>query len=140
MAAFTLSTIRAAVKAQLVANLEREINVDVDGKGMPLPRIVFELTETPNYWETFGTDGLCSVAARFLIEPAGTDQSAVRRLDDFLSVGTSNGSSVLDAIYSDVTFGGSIDALTVAPGAYNAEAVTAELLVRFVVRKQGANA
>jgi hypothetical protein len=138
--AFTLSTIRAAIKAQLTTNIGGEINVDVDGAGMPAPVIRFELTESPNYWGTFGPNGMCSVAGRFLIDPAGVDQSAVLRLDEFLSVGTGNGSSLVDAIYADVTFGNTISTLTIEPGDYDADNVTAELLVTFIAMKQGANA
>ncbi len=134
----TLSTIRAAIKAQLEANLDRQTNVDVDGAGMPAPVIRFELVNTPNYWGTFGPDGIAFIEARFVIDPAGADQSAVRRLDEYLSVGTGNGSSLIDAIHTDVTFGGTVQGLTMEPGDYDAENVTAELLVSFIAKKQGA--
>ncbi len=136
--ALTLSTIREAIGAQLRANLDREINVDVDGAGMPAPVIRFELTSTPNYWGTFGPEGIAYCEARFVIDPAGVDQSAVRRLDDFLSVGTGNGSSLVDAIQVDQSFGNTVQGLTMAPGEYDATNVTAELLVTFIAKKQGA--
>jgi hypothetical protein len=135
---FTLSTIRSAIKAQLEANIDREINVDVDGAGMPAPSIRFELTQTPNYWGTFGADGIAFIEARFVIDAAGVDQSAIRRLDEFLSVGTGNGSSLVDAIHTDVSFGGTVQGLTMEPGDYDADNVTAELLVTFIAKKQGA--
>jgi len=136
--AFTLSVIRTAIYDQLRANLDRETNVSVDGREMPPPVIRFELTSTPDYWETFGVDGMCAVEARLVLDPGGVDESAVKRLDEYLSVGTGNNSSVIDALMADKTFGGAVDALEVRPGAYDADTVTAELLLRFVARKQGA--
>ncbi len=137
---FTLSTIRAAIKKQLDANLKgREQQVDVDGSGSGFPRITFELTRTPNYWGTFGPDGVCFVEARFLIEPGASDRpSGIKVLDEYLSVGTGNGSSLVDAIHTDPTFGGTVQGLTMEPGEYDADNVTAELLVEFIAMKQGA--
>lgn len=136
---FTLSTIRAAIGDQLRANLDRQINVDVDGSGAPAPVVRFELVETPNYRGTFGPNGVAFVRARFVLDPAGVDQSAVRRLDDLLSVGTGNRSSVWDAIHADQSFGGTVQGLLVEPGEYDPINVTAELAVEFIALKQGAN-
>lgn len=136
---FTLSVIRQAIKAQLEANISREVNIDTDGEGKPAPVVRFELVETPNYRGTFGPDGVAFVRARFVLDPAGVDQSAVCRLDDLLSVGTGNGSSVWDAIHADQSFGGTVQGLIVEPGEYDATSVTAELVVEFIALKQGAN-
>ena len=87
MAGFTLSTIRAAIGAQLAANI---------------------------------------------------DQAAVRHLDQYLSVGTGNSWSVVDALKVDDTFGGAVSGLEVAPGDYDAENVTADLLLTFIAMKQNA--
>ena len=83
-------------------------------------------------------DGIAFIEARFVIDAAGVDQSAIRRLDEFLSVGTGNGSSLVDAIHTDVSFGGTVQGLTMEPGDYDADNVTAELLVTFIAMKQGA--
>ena len=40
MAGFTLSTIRAAIGAQLAANIDKGTNIDVDGKGSPAPAVL----------------------------------------------------------------------------------------------------
>jgi hypothetical protein len=63
-----------------------------------------------DYWVTFGAVGLAAVRFDVVLEVAGADQSAVRRLDDFLSVGTGNGSSLVDAVFKDPTFGGACSA------------------------------
>lgn len=48
MAGFTLSTIRAAIGAQLAANIDKGTNIDVDGKGSPAPAVRLVMDETPN--------------------------------------------------------------------------------------------
>lgn len=137
--AFNLQAIRTAVKEQLAQHITRETNFDVFGERMPVPAIRFELTETPLYAGTFGPNGVARVRARFLIDVGNTDKSAVKRLDDYLSVGTGNGSSVWDALKADATFGGTVEGLQIEPGDYDAQNVTAELLVNFIALKQGAN-
>jgi hypothetical protein len=61
-----------------------------------------------------------------------------RRLDQYLSVGTGNSWSVVDALKVDDTFGGAVSGLEVAPGDYDAENVTADLLLTFIAMKQNA--
>ena len=124
--ALTLSTIREAIGAQLRANLSREINVDVDGAGSPAPVIRLELDVPPTYYESFGPPRqLQSVTFLVSLDPAGADQSAVRRLDDFLSSGTGNGSSVIDALDTDPTFGGVAMQFDYEPRDYDSINVTA---------------
>ena len=65
-------------------------------------------------------------------------EAAVRRLDQYLSVGTGNSWSVVDALKVDDTFGGAVSGLEVAPGDYDAENVTADLLLTFIAMKQNA--
>jgi hypothetical protein len=137
---FTLSTIRSAIKAQLEANLKgREQQIDTDGSGSGFPRITFELVRTPTYFGTFGADGVAFVEARFVIVTGASDRpSGIKVLDDYLSVGTGNGSSLVDAIQTDVSFGGTVQGLTMEPGDYDPDGMTAELLVTFIAMKQGA--
>lgn len=138
MAGFTLSTIRAAIGAQLAANIDKGTNIDVDGKRSPAPAVRLVMDETPNFFGTFGPDGVCRCRFRLTIDPAGNDQAAVRRLDQYLSVGTGNSWSVVDALKVDDTFGGAVSGLEVAPGDYDAENVTADLLLTFIAMKQNA--
>lgn len=144
--ALTLSAIREAIGAQLRANLDREINVDVDGEGKPTPVIRLELqpSDPIDYWLSMNGstgNGVAEVRFDLVVDPAGADQSSVRRLDDFLSVGTGNGSSVIDALLSDKTLGGVVETVHVSGvSEYDAVNVTATLPLRVVCRKQGANA
>lgn len=137
---FTLSTIRAAIGDQLRANLDRQTTVDEHNVSEALPRVSLVLDETPSYFLSFGPSGIASVRFSVLIVPGGVDKSAVMRLDDYLSVGTGNGSSVIDALKSDPTFGGVAETFEVEPGEYDAAGIVAELLVTVHVRKQGAQA
>jgi len=142
----TLSTIREAIGAQLRANLSREINVDVDRAGSPAPVIRLELQESDpiDYWLTMngGTgNGVAEVRFDLIVDVANVDQSAVKRLDEFLSVGTGNGSSIIDALLSDVTLGGVVENVYVSGvSEYDAINVQATLPLRVLCRKQGANA
>jgi hypothetical protein len=128
--ALTLSALRDAIGAQLRENLQREINVDVDGAGKPAPVIRLALDAPPAYYESFGPPRqLQSVTFLVEIDPAGADQSAVRRLDDFLSSGTGNGSSVIDALDADSTFGGVAQGFDYEPRDYDRELVVASFAV-----------
>lgn len=128
--ALTLSAIREAIGAQLRANLDREINVDVDGAGMVQPAIRLVLDAPPTYYDSFGPPRqLQSVTFVVEIDPAGNDQSAVRRLDDFLSSGTGNGSSVIDALDVDQTFGGVAMQFDYEPRDYDAVNVVATFAI-----------
>jgi hypothetical protein len=143
MAGFTLSEIRAAIGDQFRRHLAREINIDVDSEGKPAPVVRLELADSDpiDYWVTFGAVGLAAVRFDVVLEVAGADQSAVRRLDDFLSVGTGNGSSLVDAVFKDPTFGGACTAATSFEVAeYNAGTATAVCRLGVHVAKQGAEA
>ena len=140
MSGFTLEAIREAIGAQLRENLDEETNVDIDGAGMPAPVVSLVLDEPPTYYLSFGPSGIGSVRFSVRIDPAGNDQSAVRRLDRYLSVGTGNNSSVIDALKVDPTFGGIANTFEVVPGEYDPIGVAAELLVTVHVNKQGAQA
>lgn len=137
---FNLTAIRKAIKAQLTEQLAREVNVDTENEGLDVPLVRFEVTSSPDYWGSFGPNGACMVRGRFTVVADGDDQSSTIRLDDFMSAGVGNDSSLIDAIYVDPTFGGVIETLTVEPGVYSESDGTAELLVELVCRKQGAEA
>ena len=130
----TLSTIRAAIGDQLRANLDREINVDVDGEGKPAPVVRLELDEPPTYYETFAGRQIQSATFLLTLDPAGADQSAVRRLDEFLSSGTGNGSSIIDALDADQTFGGVAMSFDIEPRDYDAANVFATMAVKVYVQ------
>lgn len=124
-----MSAIREAIGAQLRENLDREINIDIDGEGKPEPVIRLTLDSPPDYFLTFGQNRIAAARFRVEIAPANTDQSAVRVLDEMLSCGQGNGSSVVDALVGD----GELEALglslDIEPGLYDAENVVADLIV-----------
>lgn len=135
MSGLTITEIREALRAQLKANLDAETNVDPHGVGLPYPCIRIVMDGIPTYTTSYG--GVAVVPFRLVIEPAGTDASAVERLDAYLSAGLGNNSSVVDAIYADKTLGGvARDVEIVADeGTYDAENVSASLLIRVSVLK-----
>lgn len=142
----TLIDICEAVGAQLRLNLTREINVDVDGEGLsaPVVRVELQPSDPIDYWLTMNGstgNGVAEVRFDLTVDAAGVDQSAVRRLYDYLSVGTGNGSSVIDALLADKTLGGVVETIHVSGvSEYDPINVTATLPLRVVCRKQGANA
>ena len=144
--ALTLSDIRAAIKAQLVANLDRETNVYAEGEGDVFPSVTIELQDSDpiDYWLTMNGptgNGVAEVRFDLVVDVGMTDRkSAVRRLDDYLSVGTGNGSSIIDALRADVTLGGVVETVHISGvSQYDATNVTAVLPLQVVCRKQGAN-
>lgn len=141
MAGLTLADIRAAIKSRLEAGINRETNIAESGQQMPMPRIrlVLAASDPIDYFTTMGPAGIARVRFDLVVEPAGTDKSAVVRLDDYLSVGTGNGSSVVDAILADRTLGGVVaDCVLLGVSAYDPELVTATLPLEVRVAKIGA--
>jgi hypothetical protein len=139
MAGFSLATVRAAIGNQLRENLAEEVNVDVDGAGMSAPVVRLQMDRVPDYFGTYGPDGVAFCRFRVVLDPGGVDQSAVIRLDRMLDVGQGNGSSVIDALMVDQSFGGAVSGFTYEPGEYDADNVVAELFIEFIAMKQGAN-
>lgn len=141
MSGLTLSEIREALAAQLVANLSAETNVSIRGEAKPPPVITIRLRRPPDYWGTFGASGLAMVPWELEIDPGGNDESSVRRLDDYLSVGTGNNSSVLDALMTDKTLGLTGCTAMVpddADGSIDHELMLATLAVDVHIKKVGA--
>lgn len=151
MAGLTLSTIREALKARLDAGIEdRQVDVKayrVTGAKV-FPRITVEADpgDYIDYWVTFGSAGLSTVRFVLVVEcgalnDAGfADESARRRMDDFLSVGTSNGASVIDAVMADRTLGDLVDTCHIPRAEVDDQTATARLPIEITLKKQGANA
>jgi hypothetical protein len=123
----TLSTIREAIGAQLRANLHRETNVYVYDEGSALPSVSLTLDVPPTYYESFGPPRqLQSVTFLVTVTPGASERkSAVSALDNYLSSGTGNGSSVIDALDADPTFGGVAMQFDYEPRDYDPVNVTA---------------
>lgn len=107
MSGLTLPTIREALAAQLKANIARDVTVRAYPPAAAGPSITIRsASDFLDYWVSFSAAGLSTVRFDLVIDPGGADlESALRRLDDFLSAGTGNGSSVLDAVLADLSLG-----------------------------------
>ena len=145
--ALTLSTIREAIETKLNANLaggpQRQVTIDAHGDGAPAPVIRLELQQSDpiDYWLTMTGNGVAEVRFDLIVDVANVDQSSVIRLDKYLSVGTGNGASIIDALMADKTLGGVVETIHVSGvSEYDAINVTATLPLRVVCRKSGAEA
>lgn len=130
----TLAEIRTGIKNTIKAGIGNEINVDDNGKRSPAPAIRLSLDETPSYFETMGARQIQSVRFKITLDPAGTDESAVIRLDTWLDSGSTATKSVVDALDDDLTLGGVAEHFDIEPGAYDDEAVVAEMYLIVHVR------
>lgn len=104
----TLREIREALAAAIRDGVERETTVlAYRAVSSSFPLIVLEPdSDYVDYWQSFGSSGVAVVRLSVVIVPGRADESARIRLDDFLSAGTGNGSSVVDAVVADPTLGG----------------------------------
>lgn len=107
MAGLTISDIREALAAQLRANIARDVSVRAYPPVALAPSILIELDpDAVDYWVTFGAAGLSTVRLTLTVDPSGGEsESTARRLDDFLSAGTGNDSSIIDAVMTDSSLG-----------------------------------
>ena len=152
MSGFTISEIREALADQIRNNLTRDTKVYAYPIGeVPGPAVhIFPSGngEYVDYWQTFGPEGLALVAFDVIVDPGGQDSmaDAARRLDDYLSCGTGNGSSVIDAIGAADTTGRrwslGLTGVTVEFGtvSFDAASFTARISLRVTVAKSGAAA
>lgn len=105
----SITTIREALRDQIIAGVGREIVVHAAPTGTQAtsPTCTVEYQNNPiDYWVTFGAAGLATLRLELVVEPGGADATtASTRLDQFLSVGTGNGWSIVDAVMSDRTLG-----------------------------------
>lgn len=144
MSGLTLGDIRNALAATITAGVDRQTNVYPYGVGDPkLPCITIEPDsgDYVDYWLTFGSAGLAAVRLVLVLEPGGNDPvSAGIALDDYLSAGTGNGSSVIDAVLADRTLGLAGCDCVITSATVDATTVTARLSVSVTVNKIGAAA
>lgn len=104
----TLREIREALASTIRDGVERETTVlAYRAVSSSFPLIALEPdSDYVDYWQSFGSSGIAVVRLSVVIVPGKADESARIRLDDFLSAGTGNGSSVVDAVVADPTLGG----------------------------------
>lgn len=143
MSGLTLGEVRNALAATITAGVDRQTNVYAYPVGDPkYPAITIEPeSDYVDYWLSFGSAGLAAVRMVLVLEPAGNDPvSAGIALDDLLSAGTGNGSSVIDAVLADRTLGLAGCDCVITAATVDAATVTARLSVIVHIAKTGASA
>ena len=104
MSGLTISEIRAALADQIRNNIKRDTNVYAYAHGdYQYPAITVDYgSQFIQFFRTYSADGLSLLRFAVRVETSGLDkESAAIALDDYLSAGTGNGSSLADAIMSD---------------------------------------
>jgi len=106
-----LKAIRTALAAQLTANIDRQTNVyayEVDSPSYPYV-IVRPAADYVGYFGSFGPNGVADVMLELEIATiAGDPISMGMAMDAYLSSGSTFGSSVVDAVHTDRTLGGTV--------------------------------
>jgi hypothetical protein len=138
----TLSEIREALATTIRNNVDRQVTVRAYPPGVDGPSVLIEpATDYVDYHLSFGSAGLAAVRFVVTVDPGGTEaESAAIRLDDFCSVGTGNGSSMVDAIQSDRTLGLVGCDVFVESIEVDANTITARFSVTVNISKIGASA
>lgn len=139
----TLRQIRVALADQISNHLARPTNVTayVETDQYPLIELRPPAGDFISYFESMGSNGAADFLLDIHIFVAGTGRSAQEALDDYLSVGEGNTSSVVDAVMSDKTLGGLVQTIRLlnATGYLRfPEGCSARLPCEIVLFKRGA--
>jgi hypothetical protein len=143
MSGLTLATIREALATTIRNGVNRQVTVTAYPADVPPPAITIEPDsgDYVDYWLSFAGAGLAAVRFALVVEPGGNDpKSAAIALDDFLSAGQGNGSSVIDAVMADRTLGLAGCDCVITAAEVDAATITARLSVTVHISKIGANA
>ena len=141
MSGLVLSEIREALAATIRAGVGRQTNVYAYPVEDPMPPAVSIEPDTTyvDYWSTMGGRGMSIVRFVLILEPGGNDlPSALRRLDDYLSLGTGNSSSLVGVVMSDRTLGLAGCDCTLVDCTVDPSTATARLTVEIHISKIGA--
>jgi hypothetical protein len=141
MSGLVLSEIREALASTIRAGIGRQTTVyayPVEDPAPPAVTIEPDATYV-DYWSSMGGRGLSIIRFVLVLEPAGNDlPSALRRLDDYLSLGTGNTSSLVGAVMADRTLGLTGCDCTLVDCAVDPATAIARLTVEVHVSKIGA--
>lgn len=141
-----IGPIRQALADQIQNNIDRRTNVYRYSTAWALPAVTIEPSDPfVSVFETMGPDGQSDIELDVCIYAvAAVLDDAEMAIDDYLSIGNGNNSSVVDAIHADLTLGGLVESckcLTVgAPTVLATGVVQVRLHVQIILRKVGANA
>lgn len=144
---YTLSEIREAMATQIRNNITREATVKPypDGKVAPGESITITAAPSyvPEYWVTMSSSGFARASFILELDPwkSGADvKSRHTRRDDYLSAGTGNDSSIIDALMSDPTLGLTNCTIQIGEVLADETDVSATIAVDVKIKKVGANA
>jgi len=107
-----LQAIHRALAAQISAGLGRDTNVypfPVSDPVFPCISIYPGSDSYVSYFVGFGPDGAADLNLRLKLDVDGDFESIAIKICDYLSVGTGNRSSIVDAIHSGRTLGGLVE-------------------------------
>jgi hypothetical protein len=143
MAGLILADIHNALADQIRAGIDRQTNVSAfpDGSTIFPSVTIHTAADYISYWGTFGPNGDADVQLRIVIEvDAGDLTSICLKIADYLSVGTGNESSVVDAVMADQTLGGVVGDCVVLTAEWDSEnePTKAVLPVWIILRKVNA--
>lgn len=127
MSGLNLGEIRDALKAQLVANLSAETNVSARGAAVPPPSIT--IYNNAGAYDRAQGDTSADIEFLLLIDPGNSDESAVIRVDNYLSTGLGNNSSIADAVNIDPTLDGVVEDCWVKSWSFDRASGLASLFV-----------
>jgi hypothetical protein len=147
MAGLTLQGIRTALADQIRTAVNasgRETNVyGTRPSAEPqYPYIIIDpAADYLDYWQSFGAAGVSTVRFELEVNPAGSDAlSAGVALDDYLSAGTGNTASIVDAIMATPTLGLAGCSCVPHTVTVDKDMVTAIIAVEVNISKIGARA
>lgn len=144
MSGLTIGDIREALRAQLDANTSADISVHAYPVGdytTPAVTVGFPTDDYVDYFVSFGSAGLARVRFTLLLEPGGLNrEGAGEELDKFLSAGTGNDYSVVDALMVNPSLGLAGCNAHIQTAIVDPVSLTAELGVEVHINKVGAEA
>lgn len=143
MSGLSLQAIREALATQIGDTVARHPSVFAyDPEGRSGHNIVIRPADDyVAYFGTMGPNGLSDILLEVDIEVPGRLADSQIAMDDYLSAGTGNDSSVVDAIHANRTLGGLVDdcvCLTADGPDLTVDPITARLHVQIIVAKQNA--
>lgn len=144
MSGLTISEIREALATQIQNYVGEDINVypyPVGKYTVPAVTVDFPTDDYIDYWVTMTGSGLATVRFTVRVETGGVFKEGVGyELDTYLSAGTGNTNSVIDALFSDSSLGLTGCTSVIRQARVDPASVTAELDVEVTIKKVGANA
>jgi hypothetical protein len=141
MAGLSLQAIHEALADQIRAGIDRQTSVSAfpDGSTVfPSVTVHSDPGQYLNPYSTLGLSGTADISVRLKIEVDAVDiESACIKIADYLSMGSGNESSILDAILADETLGGLIEEMIHAPIEWDTETnpFVAYIPLQLIVKK-----